>query len=874
MRRHLRWVGSVVLAAAAVGCVGEPEGPDGAVDAPDTGGLELVGKAIFAPEEVTERWFVELHEVSGSRGADPAMLLSERLRFQRSTVALGLRYKERFSFERLWNGLSVEVLEGAGDQLASMPEVKAIYPVLPVELDDAPSTASGSTPELYTGLGMSGADIAHSQLGYTGAGIRVGVIDSGIDINHPDFGGSPGAGCFGPGCRVAYGYDFVGDAYDGANGSTQPVPDAIPDDCGGHGSHVAGIVGANGAVVGVAPDAILGAYRVFGCAGSTNTDIMIKAMEMAEADGMRVVNMSIGSPFQWPSYPTAVAADQLVENGVVVVTSIGNSGAKGLWAAGAPGVGERVIGSAAIENTMIAGAAFRVSGSAGDALYGFKRATGAPLSPISGTSGLVRTGTPASVDDACVAPPAGSLTGKVVLIRRGGCGFAIKAENAQAAGAAGVVLYNNVAGTLNPTVVGAVPITIPVVAITADDGALINATMDAGDVTHSWTSQTTSTANPEANLAATYSSYGMTATLTLKPDIAAPGGNIWSTFPLEKGGYESQGGTSMASPHVAGSVALLLEARPGIPAPLVRDILQNSAVPELWSGGAASGALEPTFRQGAGMVRIDRAILETTIITPGKLALGESEPGPSSRTLTLTNEAGGDVTYELSHAAAKSIGGDHWVPVGDAAGFAGVQFASPTVTVPAGGTATVDVTITADAALANGSLYGGYLVFTQQGGPSVLRVPYAGFKGDYQSIPVLTPTASGYPWLATRSGANYTNQPNGATFTLQNGDLPYVLVHYDHQAARMTIDVLGATTGKPYGRVREQTAIGQSSDQIGTTAYSFYGWNGMATLNKKTSLVPNGSYVLKLRVLKALGHEDNPADWETWTSPVITLNHP
>ena len=116
---------------------------------------------------------------------------------------------------------------------------------------------------------MTGADIAQSRLGYTGRGVHVAVIDSGIDYDHPDLGG-----CFGPGCRVTNGYDFVGDDYDEeeSDPTWQPVPhpDADPDDCVGHGTHVAGIIGANGGVRGVAPDVTFGAYRVFGCTGATS----------------------------------------------------------------------------------------------------------------------------------------------------------------------------------------------------------------------------------------------------------------------------------------------------------------------------------------------------------------------------------------------------------------------------------------------------------------------------------------------------------------------------------------------------------------------------------------------------------------------------
>jgi subtilisin family serine protease len=142
---------------------------------------------------------------------------------------------------------------------------------------------------------------------------------------------------------VITGWDFVGDAFTGSN---TPVPDPYPDDCNGHGSHVAGIVGADGAVVGVAPDVTFGAYRVFGCDGSTTSDIMLAAMEMAYNDGMHVLNMSIGSRAQWPQYPTAAASSRLVKRGMVVVASIGNNGPGGSapdgpYAAGAPVVRQR-----------------------------------------------------------------------------------------------------------------------------------------------------------------------------------------------------------------------------------------------------------------------------------------------------------------------------------------------------------------------------------------------------------------------------------------------------------------------------------------------------------------------------------------------------
>ena len=140
-------------------------------------------------------------------------------------------------------------------------------------------------------------------------------MDTGIDYDHADFGGDGTARSNSnqfPNSRVVAGFDFVGDAFTGGN---TPVPDAFPDDCNSHGSHVAGIVGANGGAVGVAPDVVFGAYRVFGCDGSTTSDIMLAAMERALDDDMDVLNMSIGARAQWPQYPTAAAATQAAEEG-------------------------------------------------------------------------------------------------------------------------------------------------------------------------------------------------------------------------------------------------------------------------------------------------------------------------------------------------------------------------------------------------------------------------------------------------------------------------------------------------------------------------------------------------------------------------------
>ena len=818
------------------------------------GALSALGQQVSASQdESSNTWFIELSGRPVADGGTAADAQREKAAFRAEARRQGLVLNERFAFDTLFNGLSIRGTRADAQRLARIDGVKAIFPVVTMTV---PQPTAENDLNLATALAQTGADIAQNELGFTGAGIRVGIIDTGVDYHHPDLGG-----CFGSGCRVAAGYDFVGNAF---TGSEVPVPDADPDDCNGHGTHVAGIVGANGGVKGVAPGVTFGAYRVFGCAGVTSGDIMIAAMERALADGMRVINMSIGSARQWPQYPTAAAATRLVNRGVVVVASQGNDGPIGLYAGGAPALGAKVIAVASFDNTAQNLSAFSVSPDG--QLIGYSNATGAPPAPVSGSFPMARTGTTASTADACIALPAGSLTGKVALIRRGTCPFYVKAVNAQAAGAAGVVLYNNVAGRFGANAAGVPPVTIPVVTISGTEGALINGRVAAGAVTMTWTSQSLSIPVVTGNLISSFSSWGVSPDLALKPDIGAPGGLIRSTVPIEQGSYAVFSGTSMSSPHVAGAVALLLQAKPNTPAQAVDVILQNSANPKPHSATVPAPA--SVHRQGAGMLAIDDAILATTKIEPGKLSLGESQGGPVTRTLTVENNASTAVTYDLSHTAAVATGPNTF-SVELALAPATVTFSVPNVTVQPGGSASVNATVVPNAALPDRSLFGGYIVFTPQGGGRVHRVPYAGFQGDYQSIPVLTSTPNGFPWLARLSAGALFNQPAGATFTLAGADVPYIVVHLDHPSRRLKLEVFEAASGKAWHTALNEEYLPRNSGAAGIFAFS---WDGTTVNGKKTNTLPDGTYVIKLTVEKALATGTDPV--ETWTSPPITIDRP
>ncbi|MGY3267038.1 S8 family serine peptidase [Lysobacter sp. HA35] len=859
-----------VLACACVAALAADVPPYIELQSQESG---LTADADSTPvDESPQRWFVELSNAPLADRGSAAQLSSEKQSFRNAARSAGVKYIENYAFDNLFNGFSITVSRAQLGTIARMPGVKAVYPVQTVKMPDS-TPGSQYNPDLYTALQMTGADIAQNSLGLDGTGVRVAVMDTGIDIDHPAFGGGGvNGGTPFPSARVIAGWDFVGDAYNADPSSAAynpvPTPDARPDDCAGHGTHVAGIIGANGSVKGVAPKVSFGAYRVFGCSGSTTDDVMLAAMERAQADRMQVLNMSIGSAFDWPQSPTAKAASRLVDHGMVVVASAGNDAATGMYSLGAPSVGDKVIGVASYDNIGIAQPAFQVSPD--NAKVGFNAATGAPPPPSSGTGVLARTGTTSSTSDACSALPANSLAGKVALIRRGTCSFYIKATNAQAAGAVGVLLYNNVAGALNPTVAGSPSVNIPTVGISAADGALLDGRIASGTTQITWGDFHVSQPNPTGGLISSFSSWGLSPDLTLKPDIGAPGGSIYSTFPLELGGYASLSGTSMSSPHVAGAAALLLQALPRTPAQAVRSILQNTAQPSTWSGAPGGPYIEATHRAGAGMLHIDRAIVEATRVEPGKLSLGEGQAGPQTRTLTLSNNGSTPVTYAMS--AVQSVGtfGSTFAPQYFIGGGVAANFSAPSVTVAPHGTASVNVTITpAQTGIGyDGGIYGGYVVMTPNDGSSTLRVPFAGYIGDYQARQVLVPTANGFPWLAKLTGSSYFNQPSGAAYTMAGNDIPFFLIHFDHQSAAIRMDVFDADSGRSWHSAFSTQFFGRNSSATGFYAFS---WDGTTTQGGRAYTVPNGRYTVLLQVLKANGDSSNPAHWETWRSPVITV---
>lgn len=843
-----------------------------------------LGVEVPTPDEVLDsaetaipgRWLVQVEGTPTLRGGNSSANSRSQEQVQQRAKAAEILMEVEETFVAGWNGMSVAMDDADVAKLRNVAGVTAVYPVLEVSMPEPVDAA----PNDIHGNAMTGVDQVQQVDGLTGEGVTVAVIDSGIDYNHPDLGGSgtnDQTADF-PGDRVVGGYDFVGDDYDASTGI--PVsPDEYPDDCGGHGSHVAGIIGADGdleagGVLGVAPGVDLLSYRVFGCDGSSSTEVILAAMEQAMEDGADVVNMSLGAAFvTWQDYPTAQMSDVLTDNGVTMVISAGNEGTAGTFSSGAPGVAADAITVASVDNTHLRSP----YATAADAEIAYSGATGAPAIPTSGELTLVSAGAPGSAegqacDPAAVTPATGP--GQALLIERGVCSFYEKAFSGQAAGYDAVILYNNAPGAVNPTVEGDPAITIPVVMINQDDGLALQEALATGDVTWAWQEGTVTLENPTAGLVSDFSSYGLTAELQLKPDLAAPGGSIWSTIPLEQGAHGAKSGTSMAAPHVAGAAVLLLESSPELTPREVKTAMMNTADQLTWSLIPDAGYLEPVHRQGAGLLDMVGAVHTATRVEEPSISLGEGEDGLKTVTLTVHNDSETEQTYQVGVRHGIATGHPTYNPAFyDAPGIA--EPAADAVTVPAGSSTELDVVLGEDFG-EDGIIYGGWITLT--GAEDDLVVPFAGLSGDYQALPVLDSQGMGLPSLGVSDGAGSVllDPDGGHTYTMQEGDVPYLAYYFGYPVERLEIAAYSINGGGKAKPVNPSVGLIDAGDHLGRSAApEVYAWDGSYALkNQKSKTVKNGDYILEMRVLKPLGDPANPDHWETFTSPQFTIDNP
>ena len=716
-------------------------------------------------------------------------------------------------YDNALDGYALKAPAGSLSAIRAANGVKAAFieRETPVEDADDQVAGEGATNSARTSTqdpaNLSAQLMMHAdQITQKGDGKVIAVIDTGVDMTHPAFagalGGTPALSAdkvasltpqLGDGKTGTYVSEKFPFAYDYADND----PDASPTgQAGSHGTHVAGIAAGNaGEIVGIAPDAQIIVAKV---ARSVEGDITDSGL-LAALDDMvilhpDVINLSLGQLGGMDNEADSVYATvfkSLQDVGVTVnaaagnhyTAGYGNTSGKNLPFASDPDSSTQcepatyssVVSVASVDNSL-AHSAFtvgdrdipfqRAGGADGQKMPDLSDLTGGPFEYVDGGIGSAEDGA------ALKAKYPEGLAGKIVLVKRGSLTFQDKFNNIAGSKPAGFIVYNNVPGD-SLVVMSLATDGVPAAFISQADGEAMLAAAD-----HHLTVAPGKVVPPSTKYSmSSFSSWGVTPDLRLKPEVSAPGGNIYSSVP--GGNYEFMSGTSMATPQMAGVSAVVLERVQNDPlfasmsASQKVDVVQN-----LIMGTAApiadplddSGAPYSPRKQGSGLTNVLAATTSSvypTVVGAPEQSRPKADLGDGTKgwhfDITLHNLSGAEATYSLNTQALSEIvdGGfftghtSDWRGKGVDIAYSGAAVSGTgedaTITVPANGEATVGVDVTPRAAFdsyvaqntPNGTFLDGFVRFTSKTASQPdLTVPYLGFYGDWGKAPIFDTLAS------------------------------------------------------------------------------------------------------------------------------------
>ncbi len=794
-----RW-GAGLLAAALLGSAV----PALAVESEDTGSLFQPDSSqqvtAYAPDErvrivieLEDAPLLDSHKVSQYASvtdfldSNAAQSTERKLERARKAVKSQLATKMddvevRYEYTTVFNGLSVEADYADLETIQDLPGVKDAYVSQVYQLIEPVNET-----KLADSVPAIGGDISQ-KTGYTGKGMVVAILDTGLDTSHEAFQnkvnepkftkqnianklasdslrvGNVNVDSIYQSNKIPFAYDYYDNDTNVSGGNS-------------HGTHVAGIVGANsGQVTGVAPDAQLMIMKIFGDDGSGAYDSdIIAALEDAVVLGADAVNMSLGMTAGFSEAASTKTREvyQRVKNaGISLMCAAGNEYSSSYKSAGGtdlPLASNPDNGAVASPSTY--GAALSVASmnnvkaTAPYLLLGEQKirysdpaeTVSKQIASLNDTYEYVACGVGATTDFTGKA-----LSGKVALIQRAGeengeiLTFAQKESNAKKAGAKAVIIYDNVEGDLvNMSTDG----NIPAVFISKADGEAMLAASDKHvSFNKSYLSQFQDAYSGKMS---DFSSWGVTPDLKLKPEITAPGGDIYSTLP--GGLYGSMSGTSMASPHMAGAAVVMAQyiteelggtdmTQQEITA-LSNKLLMSTAVPVKNKQGLPYSPR----KQGAGLVQLGRATKAKAYLSSAegglpKAELGDSADGSFSFSFQANNLSTSEIQYEvgvtvLTEDTVKENGKTYLAQSPRQLGADEVTVTAPsTVTLRASGTATVNVSLALtekgkaalDADFPHGIYLEGFVTLTpvNDGDTISLGLPFLGFYGDWSAAPI------------------------------------------------------------------------------------------------------------------------------------------
>ena len=627
---------------------------------------------------------------------------------------------------------------------------------------------------------------------YKGEGTVVSIIDTGIDPNHKDLRLSDESKAKLTRAKVAnftkqagYGRYFTEKVPYGHNYSdnNDNITDNNPSQQ--HGMHVAGIVAANGtsdsvnSVVGVAPEAQLLAMKAFSnSASSATTDStnIIGAIDDSAKLGADVLNMSLGSTSgqQTDDDPEIVAVDRATKTGTAAVISAGNSGTSNskadgnnkayygnpdMGTLGSPGTARTATTVASAENNKVTTDGITFTSADGKTVILGPETTqlsgGTDRSFFNDKQFYVVKDNNGQLGIGSANQYTSDVKGKIAIVKRGTLTFTDKQKFAQEAGAAGLVIVNNQAGALTNMQLNA---GFPTVGLSGDAGSKLVEYVDNHPdeaLKVSIAVQPLDNSALKTDLMSNFTSYGPVSNLAFKPDISAPGGNLWST--QNNNGYTNMSGTSMASPFIAGTQALVSQAMndkkgsfyeiyqkmsPDERTAFIKTLEMNTA--SIQPDVSHDNVIVSPRRQGAGFINAQAAI-QALAKNPSTVVGSNGYPGVELKSFTdknlkfqvkFTNRTNKDLTYKLNNNGKES---DVYTSATDSSSVlydkkiddASVQ-TDDYVVVPANSTKELTITLALPTDFKENQYVEGFLNFNGSDG-SQLRLPYMGFFGDWAS---------------------------------------------------------------------------------------------------------------------------------------------
>ncbi|KXH67365.1 peptidase [Colletotrichum salicis] len=801
------------------------------------------------PELIPNAFVVELRDPAslGRRSDEHTHVAFKRA--LSSLTSYDVRYE--YTNKDLFYGMSMNVHNN--QSLAALKALFEVVNVSPVQFIPRPLAAidheshskHSSSSRSSRKLGKR-HQVPENNLDYNTPHTMTGVDHSGVDYYHPALGGY-----FGPGCKISFGHDLVGDDYDGYGTPvehTDPLAACVMD---GHGSHVSGM------------------YRVFGCSGGVGSDVLVAAMMRAASDGVQIISMSIGgfsSVGNLPNDPYHILVQNLTDSGIAVVAAAGNDGANLPFAVNAPANSPAAIAVGSIENTLFQ--TFELVDPNGEvirygSLYPF------PLNRNFGCR--------AADYDAIESKVTGYKEVYVIVVRRGLCGLSLIQDVAATAGFNNILTYPDKDVLDNPFLEG-FSATLP------NTARNFGTTQDSGWLTRqAWGGQMNN-----------FSSPGPVWDFKLKPQISAPGGQILSTWPLTASGWALANGTSMATPYLSGVLALMKSRFPELSVTEILNRLQSTSKPTI---RATRDNVSPPVHQGAGLVDAYHAIFYPSFVSPGRFDLGPNEVvARSSYSVSIANPSDKATQYTLGHTPALGM-----------ARYPNPEVPGQTVTLGPGESKTISVEILPPQNLRAFIMpfYSGFISISSDRNEK-LSIPYQGAGYNYTAasnlgtdpVPsfVLGPVTE-YPVF--RAPQLVTADGFGIQDYIKIDPAELTLYYADMQPVRTErLDVVGADTDfKPtwYGfnqsRPLNYTKTAQpvngtivGAELLGNLYVNynyapvtslFDSWPFPRLWDVETASVPipmlKGGYRLLISHLKYGADENKPEDWSAWLSGVIDV---